>query len=562
MVREPGEAKLEAVVVIPARDEEERIAACLEALARQTLDRERFEVHVVLDGCSDRTEAVARERARALGLRLVVHQSAGTGPGAARRLGMDTAAGRLHEQGRPQGLIASTDADTRVAPDWLERQLRHLSAGAQAVAGLIELDREKLPEAVRRRRLRDAAVRLELVRISAPEAEHHHFAGASLGIRADSYLRVGGLEPLAALEDAAFAERLRARGVPVVRAADVRVRTSARRTGRASRGLAVDLAVSTWLERRRYRAEAYPPARLRELKGAATVDVIVPTRECAQTIGRVLERAVMPHVRAGVVERVLVVDAGSTDGTAERAQAAGALVLQQDELLAELGPARGKGDAMWRALSATDAEIVCFLDGDTGNPHPRQLAGLLGPVLADPELMLVKGAFERPLRTEAGALPHEGGRVTELMARPLLNLHEPRLAGFRQPLAGEFAARRTALEQVPFPVGYGVEIALLIDLLRAHGLDSLAECDLGIRENRHQPLRALGEMAYAVLAAVERRLEPRSPLGGHYLRPWQDGSVSYVPISERPPLASLTPPADRVAVPSGPGLAGSSNAQR
>ena len=138
-------------------------------------------------------------------------------------------------------------------------------------------------------------------------------------------------------------------------------------------------------------------------------------------------------------------------------------------------------------------------------------------------------------------MSHEGGRVTELMARPVLNLHFPLLAGFAQPLAGEFGGRRELLESIPFPVGYGVEIAVLIDALRSCGLPALAECHLGTRQNRHQPLRALGEMAFAVLAAVERRLDgPRSVTGGHYLLPWEDGAVARVPIDERPPLGSLT----------------------
>jgi glucosyl-3-phosphoglycerate synthase len=130
--------------------------------------------------------------------------------------------------------------------------------------------------------------------------------------------------------------------------------------------------------------------------------------------------------------------------------------------------------------------------------------------------------------------------VTELMARPLLNLHEPRLAGFAQPLAGEFAGRRSLLEALPFPVGYGVEIAVLFDSLHHVGLNGLAECHLGTRQNRHQPLRALGEMAYAVLTAVERRVgDGRSALGGGYRRPWEDGAVVPVPVLERPPVASL-----------------------
>jgi hypothetical protein len=147
--------------------------------------------------------------------------------------------------------------------------------------------------------------------------------------------------------------------------------------------------------------------------------------------------------------------------------------------------------------------------------------------------------------------------VTEVMARPLLNLHFPLLAGFDQPLAGEFGARRELLRRIPFPVGYGVEVAVLIDLLQACGLQGLAECHLGTRQNRHQPLRALGEMAFAVLAAVERRLDgPRSATAGHYLRPWEDGAVVRLPVDERPPLDSLSasdqPRGDRCVMGSAP----------
>ena len=301
-------------------------------------------------------------------------------------------------------------------------------------------------------------------------------------------------------------------------------------------------AVAAWYARRRLRAEDYPPERLATLKGAATVTVIVPTKECAGTIAGVLEGSVLPLAEHGLVDELVVVDAGSVDGTASAARGAGARVLLQDELECELGPALGKGDAMWRALRATGGDVVCFLDGDTADPTPRHLQGLLGPLLSDQSLALVKGAFDRPLDADGVKLPHEGGRVTELMARPLLNLHEPLLAGFAQPLAGEFAARRALLERFSFPVGYGVEIAVLIDALRARGLDALAECQLGTRQNRHQPLRSLGEMAYAVLAAVEHRIDhaakDRRGLApdGRYLRPWQEGAVVRVPVLERPPI--------------------------
>ena len=298
--------------------------------------------------------------------------------------------------------------------------------------------------------------------------------------------------------------------------------------------------VASWFAHRRYRSEDYPPGRLAERKRGRTVTVIVPTRECATTIGGVLAESVGPVAEHGLVDELVVVDAGSADGTAAVARRAGARVLFENELDRQLGPALGKGDAMWRALRATGGEIVCFLDGDTADPSPRHLQGLLGPLLADDSLALVKGAFDRPLETDGVKLPHEGGRVTELMARPLLNLHEPLLAGFSQPLAGEFSARRAVLERCAFPVGYGVEIAVLIDALRAQGLDALAECQLGTRQNRHQSLRALGEMAYAVLAAVEHRIAGprRTDVDGRYLRPWQDGAVTRVPVIERPPIRS------------------------
>jgi hypothetical protein len=458
-------------------------------------------------------------------------------------MGMDHAAELLLERGSEHGLIACTDADSRPGPDWLARQIAHVRAGSRAIAGVIELDPEsadELPEEVIRRRASEASRRLERVRERDPDAGHHHFAGASLGITAAAYREVGGLEPLAALEDAAFEERLHAHGVEVTRASDVVVRTSARSAGRARRGLSVDLAVSAWAERRRFTAEQFSPELLRAQKRGTSVAVVIPTKECAETIEGVLGQAVGPLAAQGVIDEVVVVDAHSRDATAELAVAAGARVVQQDDVLIQFGPALGKGDAMWRAVHATSAELVCFIDGDTADPDPRHLLGLLGPLICDQSIEFVKGAFERPLRAGEIELAHEGGRVTELMARPLLNLHEPLLAGFAQPLAGEFAARRPLLEAIPFPVGYGVEIAVLIDALRACGLDALAESHLGTRRNRHQPLRSLGEMAYAVLAAVERRLGPRpSPLGGHYLRPWDDFRVTQVPIAERPPLRSL-----------------------
>jgi glucosyl-3-phosphoglycerate synthase len=534
---------LVTVVVVPARDEQDRIATCLEALAAQTVGLSAFETILVADDCRDRTEPVGRETAERLGLSLTILQGPGRGSGPARWLGMDAAAERLRLLGRPRGLIATTDADSAPAPDWLERQLAHLERGADVIAGAIELADEAaaLPTAVLDRRRHDAETRMAVIASADPDAAHHHFAGASLGVNAEIYRRVGGIDAPPALEDEAFADALALHKIPILRPADVRVRTAARTDGRAARGLSVDLAVSTWLARRRYAAAEFALDELGARGDRPSVTVVIPAKDCATTVAGVIETTVGPAYDAGLIDQVVVVDAASADGTAERAAAAGATVLQQDELASELGPARGKGDAMWRALAATDGEIVCFLDADTADPDPQHLLGLLGPMFTDPEIALVKGAFARPFNAGGRSLADEGGRVTELMARPLLNLHFPLLAGFTQPLAGEFAGRRRLLERVPFPVGYGIEIAVLIDALHEVGLNGLAECRLGSRQNRHQPLRALGEMGFAVLAAVERRIEgPRSATGGQFLRPWEDGRIVRIPVGERPPLRSAS----------------------
>ena len=224
------------VVVIPARDEAPNIAACLTALAHQTVGPAAFEIIIVADACSDDTETVVCAAAQRLGLTVTVLQGPGAGSGPARRLGMDAAAARLEALGRSDGLIATTDADSTPAEDWLARQLAHLARGATVVAGLIELEPKdvmRLPAAVRERREGDARRRLADVTGSDPGAEHHHFAGASLGVTAQTYRRVGGLDACAALEDQAFGAKLARHGIPVVRAADVRVRTSARTDGRA-----------------------------------------------------------------------------------------------------------------------------------------------------------------------------------------------------------------------------------------------------------------------------------------------------------------------------------------
>ena len=536
---------LRAVVVVPARDEAQRIGGCLRALgAQRRVASDAFEIVVVLDRCSDGTREAAAAAAAGIVTPVLIVDSPGEGVGVARRHGMDLACARLFEAGAPDGLVATTDADTLVAADWLAEQLSLSSRGAEAIGGQIVLagdDAGRLaPETLARRDAR-AGARMRTVLARDPAAEHHFFSGASMAVTARAYRAVGGLEPVAALEDEAFEARLDAAGVRIARSAAVRVVTAARTDGRTARGLARDLELGEWLARRRYDGRTFGAEELLDRKGATTISVVLPARDCAATVRAVLETAVMPFAERGLVDQVLVVDGASRDATAVRAARAGAEVHAADDLLPEFGPALGKGDAMWRALTVAHGDVVVYMDADTADPDPVHLLGLLGPLLHDPGVHLVKAAFRRPFRTADGILADEGGRVTELMARPLLNLHVPALAGFAQPLAGETAARRDLLEAVPFAAGYGVEVGLLIDALRRVGLQGLAESQVGTRQNRHQPLRDLGAMAFAVLCAVERRIEREGaaavPQG--LVQPWDAASVRDVPVRERPPLREV-----------------------
>ncbi|MEV4421184.1 glucosyl-3-phosphoglycerate synthase [Patulibacter sp. NPDC049589] len=469
--------------------------------------------------------------------------------GWARRVGMDAAARQLLAAGTGDALLVSTDADTRVAPGWLAALLRAADDGHEVVAGDVVADPgAPLDRELRRRRAAAAGVRLRAVRTVDHDASHHHFSAANLALTVRAYEACGGMPTPRALEDEALLEAVRRAGLAVHRTTDAVVHTSPRTEGRAPRGLAADLALETWRIRRRHDHREFGIARLADAvrRSGTRVSVVLPAKDVAGTVAGVLERTVAPLVETGVVSEVVVVDARSADGTARIAAAHGAVVLQQDELVPGAGPCLGKGDAMWRALQATEGDVVAFLDADTADPTPAHLAGVLGPLLTDDGVAMVRGCFDRPRLEADGSLSaHGGGRVTELTARPLLNLHRPLLAGFRQPLAGEFAARRDLLERLPFPVGYGVEIATLVDALELVGLDGLAEVDLGVRQNRHQSLRELSTMAYAVLCALERRLGRGAVVPGSMRLPWADDLPRAVPVAERPPVAGDGLAADR-----------------
>ncbi len=273
-----------------------------------------------------------------------------------------------------------------------------------------------------------------------------------------------------------------------------------------------------------------------------SISVVLPARNEQATVGGVVS-ALVPMRDKGLVDELLVVDSLSDDDTAVVAKAAGARVVTTEEALPLLEPLRGKGEAMWRSLFATTGDLVVFCDADLLDAGPHYVRGLLGPLLTQPETLLVKGFYDRPLVEDDGSVTGYGGRVTELVARPLLNLHWPELAGLVQPLAGEWAGRRSLLESLPFPTGYGVEIAVLLDTLERHGAQAVAQVDLGRRTHHQQSQDALGVMAAEVMGTALIRLGVSVP--GRAIRQFlvdeagRREVVTELPLLERPPARDV-----------------------
>jgi glucosyl-3-phosphoglycerate synthase len=295
----------------------------------------------------------------------------------------------------------------------------------------------------------------------------------------------------------------------------------------------VNHAAERWAKARTFHHSLYPAARIAAQR-EHSVSVCLPGRECAATVGEIV-RALMGLVELGAIDEVLVVDAASADGTAEIARAAGASVRQEAELMVEMGAVLGKGDAMWRALSVLTGELVVYLDADSERFSTHFATGLLGPLVCEPDVAFVKAFYRRPFEHAGISIPEGGGRVNHLLARPALAVFYPELSGVRQPLAGEVAARRELLEALPFATGYGVEIAMLIDVWRELGLDAIAQVDLEEHHNQHQPLSELTKMSETVLSAIVRRLvvEGRFSFGG------QESVVAGMPTVERPALSGI-----------------------
>ena len=304
-----------------------------------------------------------------------------------------------------------------------------------------------------------------------------------------------------------------------------------------------------------YRASDWTAEALLERKGDRTVSVVVPARNEESTVAAVVERILADFVRAdgsGLVDEVVVIDSDSTDRTADIAREAGAKVFSASDIRPDLGSVPGKGEALWKSQHVTVGDLVVFVDADLVDWGTHFVTGLLAPLLTDDAVQLVKAVYDRPMIDATGREEETGGRVTELVARPWLALHRPGLAGIVQPLSGEWAIRREAFASYAVPVGYGVEIAALVDTFDRHGADGIAQVDLGRRTHRHHRHDTLGLMAVQVLAAADRRRG--GDIGGDgagatvSLTQYARGTAGFEPrvtdvaTGERPPAASLRMP--------------------
>lgn len=289
----------------------------------------------------------------------------------------------------------------------------------------------------------------------------------------------------------------------------------------------------------------WPVQALLEAKGARRISVVLPARNEAATIGSIVTGIGRDLVDAvPLVDELVVIDSDSTDDTAAIAAAHGATVLPARGIRPDLGGRAGKGEALWKAQFATTGDLLVFIDADLTGWGTHFVTGLLGPLLTDERVQLVKGFYDRVLDDGSGRVAPHGGRVTELVARPLLNLFWPELSRVVQPLAGEWAIRRAAFETLLVPVGYGVEMATLLDVFAVYGVEAIAQVDLGERAHTHQSVHDLGVMAAEIIAVATRRGAGALPVEQAAL--WQfdrhadpQWRARDVPMVERPPAITV-----------------------
>ncbi len=276
---------------------------------------------------------------------------------------------------------------------------------------------------------------------------------------------------------------------------------------------AISVLVDKWFAENTFHADEFNDLKyLLSLKKKQnlSISLALPALNEEETVGKVIKtikNALMKRIP--LLDEIMLIDSNSTDRTRQIVEKMGVPIYIHQNILPKYGARNGKGEALWKSLYCTRGEIIIWVDTDIVNIHPRFIYGLIGPLLLRPEIDFVKGFYRRPLKVGNKMQAGGGGRVTELTARPLLNLFYPELSGMVQPLSGEYGGRRKALEQFSFFSGYGVEIGLLIDMLERSGLKSIAQVDLQERVHHNQPLEALGKMSFAIIQAVIRKLEVR-----------------------------------------------------
>ena len=314
------------------------------------------------------------------------------------------------------------------------------------------------------------------------------------------------------------------------------------------------MKIETWLKNNTFHHSSFSDladlVREKE-KQNLKISLCIPTLNEERTIGKEI---ILFHselmVRYPLIDEIAIIDSGSSDNTLNVAQSFGADTYLASDILPELPPKKGKGENLWKAIYQLEGDIIIYVDADIKNTHPRFAYGLVAPLIYRKEIKYVKAFYDRPLAFSEGIRPSGGGRVTEILIRPLFSLFFPELSAIIQPLSGEYAVRREVLEKLSFPIGYGVETAHIIDVYREYGLDAFAQTDLDQRVHRNQETRSLGKMAFGILQTFFRRLQegnmiPGLPELSTILRQFQVHDKEFETINidireeERPPMLSI-----------------------